>query len=53
MNPRVHRTLSLTVTLLGLALLIMMIVVEGEFGALPLALLVGGGIWYGIARLRS
>lgn len=40
------RILSLTASLLGTLLLIFMITVEDEFGALPLLLLLGGLIWF-------
>ena len=37
----------------GLALLAFMVTVEGEPGALPLALVLGGGIWLGATRWRA
>ncbi|MEU3555179.1 hypothetical protein [Streptomyces fragilis] len=40
------------ITLIGFALMTLMIVTEGEPGALPLALVVLGGAWFGLARLR-
>jgi hypothetical protein len=48
----VHTALSLLVIALGVALLIYMITVEDEPGALPLALIVGGTVWLVIARVR-
>jgi hypothetical protein len=48
----VHTALSLLVVALGVALLIYMITVEDEPGALPLALIVGGIAWLVIARVR-
>lgn len=44
--------LSLTAALLGAALMVFMIVVEDEPGAVPLALLVVGGGGYLLARAR-
>ncbi|NYV77575.1 hypothetical protein HW445_25085, partial [Streptomyces sp. UH6] len=37
----------------GLALMTFMIVVEGEPGALPLALITLGAAWFVLARLRG
>jgi hypothetical protein len=48
----VHTLLSLLVIALGIALLIYMITVEDEPGALPLALTLGGIAWLIIARIR-
>lgn len=48
----VHTALSLLVIALGVALLIYMITVEDEPGALPLALTLGGIAWLVIARVR-
>lgn len=42
---RINRILSLITFLLGAILIIYMITVEGELGALPLALLFIGAIW--------
>lgn len=53
MQKRSKKIASLAVVALGLALLVMMILVEDEFGALPLALIVGGGAWYGSLWLRG
>jgi hypothetical protein len=39
------------VVVTGLALMTLMIVTEGEPGALPLALVVLGAAWLGVARL--
>ncbi|WP_164540385.1 hypothetical protein [Streptomyces abyssomicinicus] len=41
-----------TITVTGLALMAFMIVVEGEPGALPLALIALGAGWFGLARVR-
>lgn len=41
---RAMRILSLTTLFIGLILVAFMITVEGEMGALPLALILGGGI---------
>ncbi|WP_166028752.1 hypothetical protein [Streptomyces chilikensis] len=40
------------ITVAGLALMTVMIVTEGEPGALPLLLVVLGAAWFGIVRLR-
>jgi hypothetical protein len=45
-------TISLLIILLGLALMAYMIIVEDEPGALPLALIIGGTIWFTIIRFR-
>lgn len=42
---RANRILSLITFLLGVILIIYMITVESELGALPLALTLGGAIW--------
>ncbi|WP_448316693.1 hypothetical protein [Streptomyces sp. CO7] len=39
--------------LIGLALMMFMIVTEGEPGALPLALVVLGGAWFVLTRLKG
>lgn len=38
---------------LGLTLLIYMVTVEDEPGALPLALILGGTVWFFIARRKN
>lgn len=48
----VHTALSLLAIALGVALLIYMITVEDEPGAVPLALIAGGIVWLVIARVR-
>jgi hypothetical protein len=47
-----HARLSFLTLLIGFALLIMMIVVEDEFGALPLGLIVVGAAWHLVTRRR-
>jgi hypothetical protein len=47
-----HTVLSSFVIAIAVALLVYMISVEGELGALPLLLLVLGIGWLAIARLR-
>lgn len=49
---RVHTGLSIFLITLGIALLIYMIIVEDEPGAVPLALIVAGGTWLAISRIR-
>src|SRR5262245_9139001 len=48
----VHTVLSLLITAIGIALLVYMITVEDEPGAVPLALIALGIAWLVIARLR-
>ena len=48
-----QRFAAVALTLVGIALLIYMIVVEDEPGALPLALTIGGIVWYVLARRRG
>jgi Ca2+/Na+ antiporter len=50
---RLHARLSALTILIGVALMIMMIVEEDEFGALPLALIVIGTGWLLITRRRA
>ncbi len=52
---RLHRRASVLTIVVGVALLIMMVVVESEPGALPLLLIVLGTGWYFVtgARARS
>jgi hypothetical protein len=45
-----HTLISLIIVFLGLVLLIYMISVESEPGAIPLLLIVGGTGWYFITR---
>lgn len=52
-NPRTQKTASIVIGAVGLALLLMMIAVEGEFGALPLALLLIGAVGYITGRMRE
>lgn len=49
---RVHRTLSISVLLIGLVLMILMITIEDEPGAIPLLLIVIGAGWYFVTRTR-
>ena len=49
---KLHTMLSLTLLALGLALIAYMVTVEGELGALPLALVLAGAIWFAITRFR-
>lgn len=50
---KVQKTLSILTIVIGVILMIMMIVVEDEPGAIPLGLIVGGGAWYFITRARA
>jgi hypothetical protein len=56
MNPdtrRIHTWLAAAVLCLGAALLAFMVTVEGEPGALPLGLLLVGGVWLAVVRWRG
>jgi hypothetical protein len=48
-----QRVLSASVVAIGLALIVMMITREGELGALPLGLILIGGIGYLTAWMRE
>ena len=50
---RTHLRLSFATILIGVALMIMMIIMEDELGALPLALIVIGTGWYLLTRRRA
>jgi hypothetical protein len=52
-NLRLQTRLSIVMTLIGVALLIMMIAVESEPGALPLLIIVLGVAWFCVTRVRS
>ncbi|MEL7833191.1 hypothetical protein [Fodinibius sp. Rm-B-1B1-1] len=47
-----HTILSILITVIGLALMVFMITVESEPGAIPLLLIVIGIGWYVISRFR-
>jgi len=49
---KMHSLLSVLTLVMGVALLIFMIVVEDEPGAIPLLLIVAGTGWYFITRNR-
>jgi hypothetical protein len=49
---RAHMAIASGVTLIGAALLVYMVVVEDEPGALPLALIAAGVAWFLLARSR-
>lgn len=53
MRPKVQTTLSATIGGAGLALVVMMIMQEGEPGALPLGLVLLGAIGYATGRMRQ
>ena len=55
MQPKVQKRASAVIGAIGLALLVMMVTVESEPGAIPLALLLIAGIGYftGVLRERS
>ncbi len=49
---KIHSLLSILTMIIGVALLIFMIVVEDEPGAIPLLLIAAGTGWYFISRYR-
>lgn len=49
---KLSRMLSVLTALLGIALMIYMIIVEGEPGALPLILIIMGIVWFIINRYQ-
>ncbi len=51
-KAKVQTVLATVTIVLGAILLFFMITVEDEPGAIPLALLVGGGVWLLITRAR-
>jgi hypothetical protein len=53
MSPKVQKMASTVIGIVGLALVAMMVVVEDEPGALPLALLLIGVIGYITGRWRE
>lgn len=53
MKAKVQKRICVAITAIGLALLIMMVTMEGEPGALPLALILLGGIGYVSALWRE
>ena len=53
MTPRTQRTVSVWIGAVGLALVVMMITMEGELGALPLGLILLGTVGYVTGRMRG
>ena len=53
MRAATQKRIALGITLVGIALMVYMVTVESEPGALPLALVVGGLVWYFVARGRA
>ena len=53
MTPRTQRTVSVWIGAVGLALVVMMITMEGELGALPLGLILLGTVGYVMGRMRG
>ena len=51
-NLKLSRSLSFIMIILGVALAIFMIIVEGELGAIPLLFLVIGIAWFIISQYR-
>jgi len=53
MKPKVQKTASAVIGVIGLALLVMMITTEGEPRALPLGLTLIGAVGYFTGRMRE
>lgn len=49
---KMHRWISILITSIGVVLMVFMVIVEDEPGALPLLLIVIGTGWYFITRSR-
>lgn len=49
---KINRILSVIVLLFGLLLMSYMIIMESEPGALPLFILITGGIWFAINQMN-
>jgi hypothetical protein len=49
----IHTALPMAVVAVGLTLLVYMVTVESEPGAIPLLLVVAGATWYFVARRRA
>ena len=49
---KMHRWISILITSIGVVLMVFMVLVEDEPGALPLLLIVIGTGWYFITRSR-
>lgn len=48
-----HRLIPFLLVLIGISLLVYMIIVEDEPGAIPLLLIVAGSVWYFLGRRKS
>lgn len=53
MKPKTQKVVSLAIGAVGLILLVMMITIESELGALPLALLLIAAVGYITGRMRE
>ena len=53
MTPRMQKAVSAAIAGTGLALVIMMITMEGELGALPLGLILLGAVGYATGWMRQ
>ena len=49
---KTQKIISMIITFLGIILLIYMITVEDEPGAIPLLMIVGGTVWFFITKSR-
>lgn len=53
MTPKVQCAVSTGIGATGLALVVLMIIMEGELGALPLGLVLIGAVGYATGRVRG
>ena len=53
MQPKVQKAVATVIGAIGLALVVMMIITEGEMGALPLGLVLIGVVGYISGRKRE
>lgn len=49
---KMHRIISILITVIGITLMMYMVIVEDEPGAIPLLLIVTGSGWYLITRSK-
>lgn len=49
---KIHTLLSILIAVIGTLLMVFMITVESELGAIPLLLIVTGAGWYSVTRYK-
>lgn len=49
---KIRKMISILITVIGIALMIYMVIVEDEPGAIPLLLIITGSGWYFITRSK-